>query len=110
MTVEPLPIPIRGTLAKIGVQGKPGSYFGYALMDVWDKKEEEVGEKGIICIIPSDRIQRVFEVAFPTGMDIKVWGYKISPPAGYEDSPINCYEIVRAEALDLVKLGCTEFW
>jgi hypothetical protein len=98
---------IEGTLATIGVQGEPGSYSGESILDVTN--EDVVGQIAIMCYIPNERVQRVFELAFALDKRIQAWGSRISPPEGYEDSRYRVYEIVRAKIVDGAKLNAITF-
>ena len=95
---EIVPIHISAEIVSLEVTVMDDAYVGEAYLQPFNK--EEIGAHAIIAIIPSNRVQRMFEVAMEMGERIECYGYKISAPPGHELSGMPFYKIITAKVRD----------
>jgi hypothetical protein len=74
------------------------AYVGEAYLQPFD--EEKLGTYALYAIIPSNRVQRMFELAMSTGERIQCQGYKMSAPPGHAATGLPFYRIVTAKVYD----------
>jgi hypothetical protein len=95
---EMVPIHISAEIVSLEVTVMDDAYVGEALIQPFN--HEELGANAINAIIPSNRVQRMFELAMSMGERIDCYGYKMEAPAGHAATSLPFYKIVIAKVQD----------
>jgi len=92
------PIEIRGKVFFLGVNIEGDHYVGEARMMV--ENTDEIGNNTAVLIIPTARVQRIFELAVARELSITAIGYKTSAPSGHPYKNYPFYKIAEAYLID----------
>lgn len=88
----------RAEIASLAVKAYDGVYVGEAWMQNLNK-DDNLGVS-FVAIIPSNRVQRMFEVAVARGLPIRGYGYKVPSPEDHWLAGLEFYRITSAELHD----------
>ncbi len=88
----------RAEISSLAVKAYDGVYVGEAWMQNLNKNDNL--DVSFMAIIPSNRVQRMFELAIARGLPIKGYGYKVPSPEDHWLAGLEFYRVTSAEVLD----------
>jgi hypothetical protein len=92
------PVYITAEIVSLTVKPQDDVYIGEAYLQPFN--HEELGSQAVIAVIPSNRVQRMFELAMTRELNIECWGYKIPSVPGHFYNALPFYQIISAEVFD----------
>ncbi len=95
---EMIPTLITAEIVSLNVTVMDDAYVGEAYIQPFN--HEDLGSYAVIAIIPSNRVQRMFELAMAMGERIECYGYTVPAPAGSKYPGAPYYKIVTAKVQD----------
>lgn len=92
------PTTFRAEIIALNVDLVDGVYVGQAWLQTFASDTKDAGS--IVAVIPSNRVQRMFELAMTRTLNIWVWGYIMPTPEDPRWDGMPFYKIVGAEVSD----------